>query len=59
MAHELLLHFERSPSLVKKTPEGVAERAPADVADARADGRAAVGIAYFNPQRGSIPAAKS
>jgi hypothetical protein len=26
VAHQFLLHFERSPSLVQKTPESVAER---------------------------------
>ena len=37
MAHQFLLHLERSPSLVQKTPEGVAERVPTDVAYAAAD----------------------
>jgi predicted TIM-barrel fold metal-dependent hydrolase len=30
VAHEFLLHFHRSPRLVKEGPEGVAERVPAD-----------------------------
>ena len=33
MAHQFLLHLERSPSLVEKAPERVAECVPADVAD--------------------------
>lgn len=37
MAHQFLLHFHRSPSLVKKTPEGVAECVPTDVAYAAAN----------------------
>jgi len=38
MAHQFLLHLERSPSLVQKTPEGVAECVPTDAAYAAADG---------------------
>jgi hypothetical protein len=37
MAHQFLLHLERSPSLVKKTPEGVAECVPTDVTYTAAD----------------------
>ena len=39
MAHEFLLHFQRSPSLVKKTPKSVAECVPANMTYAAADGR--------------------
>src|SRR6266576_1406367 len=39
MAHQFLLHLERSSSLVQKTPEGMAERVPADVTYAAAYGR--------------------
>src|SRR5262249_39395954 len=38
MAHQFLLHFDRSPSLIKKTPEGVAESVPAYAAYATAFG---------------------
>ncbi len=31
MAHQFLLHLDRSSSLVQKTPEGVAEGVPTDV----------------------------
>ena len=37
MTHQFLLHLERSPSLVKKTPERVAECVPTDAAYAAAD----------------------
>ena len=39
MAHEFLLHFQRSPSLVKKTPKCVAECVPTNMTYAAADGR--------------------
>jgi hypothetical protein len=38
MAHQFLLQLERSPCLVQKTPEGVAECVPTDAAYAAADG---------------------
>jgi hypothetical protein len=38
MAHQFLLHLERTSSLAQKTPEGVAECLPTDVAYAAADG---------------------
>jgi hypothetical protein len=37
MAHQFVLHLERSPSLVEKTPERVAECVPADVTYAAPD----------------------
>ena len=36
LAHQLLLHLERSSSLVKQTPKGVPEGVPANVTDAAA-----------------------
>jgi hypothetical protein len=39
MAHQFLQHFHRSSSLVEKTPEGMAERVPTDMAYAATDGR--------------------
>ena len=39
MAHQFLLHFHRSSSLVEKTPEGMAECMPTDMAYAAADSR--------------------
>lgn len=35
VAHQFLLHLDRSPSLVEKTPEGVSECVPTDAAYAR------------------------
>jgi hypothetical protein len=31
MAHQFLLHLERRPDLVKRSPEGVPKRVPVDV----------------------------
>jgi hypothetical protein len=39
MAHQFLLYFHRSSSLVEKTPEGMAECVPTDMAYAATDGR--------------------
>jgi hypothetical protein len=39
MAHQFLLHLHRSSSLVEKTPEGMAECVPTDMAYAATDGR--------------------
>jgi len=38
MAHQFLLHLERTLSLAQNTPEGMAECVPTDVAYAAADG---------------------
>jgi hypothetical protein len=39
MAHQFLLHFHRSSSLVEKTPKGMAECVPTDMAYAATDSR--------------------
>lgn len=50
MAHQFLLHFHRSPSLIEKTPEGMAECVPTDMANTATDGRGSNMPLLYSPR---------